>query len=150
MRALILFVIGIAFGTAGGFLAAGGLGDTAHAHDHAGHADASHDHDSLTPWDGPAPELQLDLTPDTGSALNLHILTSGFAFTPEAVNGSPLPGTGHAHVYVNGVKVARAYGPYMHLPDVPHGAVIRVTLNANDHTVWGLSGQPIATEVAAP
>lgn len=148
MRALILFLIGIAFGTAGGFLVAGGLGEP--SHDHAGHTDVSHDHSTLTIWEGAAPDLQLALFPDTGTAQNLQIVTNGFTFTPEDVNGPPVAGSGHAHVYINGEKIARAYSAYMHLANVPEGATVRVTLNANNHTVWGIDGQPIAAEVTVP
>lgn len=149
MRALLLFVIGLLFGGAGGFLIGGGLGETP-GHDHAGHADAAHTHENATEWNGATPTLSLALMPDTGTNLNLHILADGFAFDPIAVNGDAVQGTGHAHVYVNGVKVARAYGPFMHLEDVPEGATIRVTLNANDHSLWVKDGSPLAAEVTAP
>lgn len=148
MRALILFVIGLIFGITGGFLAAGGLGPS--SHDHAGHSDAAHDHSSLTPWQGDAPRLDLIALPDMNGAINLHILTTDFVFAPEQVNGPVTNGTGHAHVYVNGEKIMRAYGAWLHLPDVQSGATIRVTLNANDHSGWSVDGQPIAAEIAAP
>jgi len=51
---------------------------------------------------------------------------------------------------VNGEKVMRAYGAWVHLPDVPNGATIRVTLNANDHSGWAVDGLPLAAEVTAP
>lgn len=148
MRALILFFIGLVFGGAGGFLAAGGMGSD--GHDHAGHSDASHVHSTLVAWEGPAPRLDLALSPDTGDAQNLHIMTEGFIFAPEEANGPSRTGTGHAHVYVNGEKIMRAYGAWVHLADVPANAVIRVTLNANDHSGWGLDGQPIAAEITSP
>ena len=148
MRALILLVIGLIFGATGGFLAAGGLG--ASHHDHAGHGDAGHDHSALTAWEGAAPTLDLAVSPDIGSAVNLQILTTGFTFAPEQVNGPVTPQTGHVHIYIDGEKVRRAYSEWVHLTDVPSGAVIRVTLNANDHTGWSLNGVPIAAEVAAP
>jgi hypothetical protein len=148
MRALILFLIGLAFGGAGGFLAAGGLG--APAHDHAGHDDAGHDHSTLTEWQGVPPALSVALTRDAADGLNLMIAATGFAFAPERVDGPAMAGTGHAHVYVDGAKVARAYGPWMYLTGVPAGAVVRVTLNANDHTQWAIGGMPLASEGIAP
>ena len=147
MRSLVLFVIGLVFGTTFGFLLGGGLGDVDHAHDHAGHADTDHDHSALVAWEGEPPRLTLALSPDMGGARNLHIITEGFVFAPEQVNGPNTPGTGHAHVYVNGEKVMRAYGAWVHLEHAPEGATIRVTLNANDHSGWGLDGAPIAAEV---
>ena len=150
MRSLVLFVIGVFFGTAFGFLLGGGVAGSGHAHDHAGHSDASHDHGNLVPWEGTPPTLALALSPDAEGAQDLHIMTEGFLFAPEQVNGPNTPGTGHAHVYVNGEKVMRAYGAWVHLDNVPEKATIRVTLNSNDHSGWGLDGMPIAAEVTAP
>jgi hypothetical protein len=82
--------------------------------------------------------------------MNLHIMVQGFTFAPELVNGPITPAAGHAHVYVNGEKVARAYGPYLLLSGVETGDVVRVTLNANDHTTWGLDGMPLAAETIVP
>jgi hypothetical protein len=82
--------------------------------------------------------------------LNLHILTEGFVFAPEQVNGPTSQGVGHAHVYVNGEKIMRAYSAWVHLTDVPAGATVRVTLNANDHSGWAFEGDPIAAEAIAP
>lgn len=147
MRALLLFLIGLAFGFGSGFLIGGGLGEGNHSHDHAGHSDAAHDHATLTEWTGEAPGLSLILTPDMGDARNLEIITTGFAFDPRNVNGTVTPGTGHAHVYVNGTKITRAYAPFVHLENVKPGDIIRVTLNANDHSAWGLNKMPIAKEV---
>lgn len=147
MRLLLLFVIGLIFGFGGGFLAGGGLGETGHHHDHAGHAHDAHDHDDLLEWTGPAPTIQLGLKADTGNALNLLIDVAGFTFTPERVNQESQAGTGHAHVYVNGDKIGRAYGKWFLVPLVLPGDVIRVTLNADDHSQWAKDGSPLAAEI---
>ena len=148
MRALLLFVIGLAFGTAGGFLIAGGMG--APAHDHASHSDPSHDPADMIPWgDLPDPAPSLTVTPDAAGA-NVFIATNGFRFAPEAANGPAVPGEGHAHVYVNGEKVMRVYGPWLHLDGVSSGDVIRVTLNANSHAVYAGPKGPLAAEVTVP
>lgn len=149
MRAILLFIIGLTFGFGAGFLTGGGMGHTA-GHDHAGHADAGHDMMAVTAWEGAPPVLSLTLTPDMGRDFNLRITADGFTFDPENVNAPTTAGTGHAHVYVNGEKVARAYSPYMHLTNVPEGAIVRVTLNTNEHGHWGLDGEPIAAEITAP
>lgn len=101
-------------------------------------------HNSLTEVEAPAPTLELTLHPDGAQSRNLHLAVTGFAFAPEAVNGSHVPGRGHAHIYVNDVKFARAYAPWVHLDALPKGRhVIRVTLNANDHSQLAHSGKPI-------
>lgn len=151
MRPLMLFVIGLVFGTGLGFMLAGGVPTP--PHDHGGHTDTSADHmahDTLTDWTGPAPALSLALTPDMDGAMNLHIIADGFTFTPQDVNTAPVPGTGHAHVYVNGTKIGRAYGAWFQIPQIAPGDVVRVTLNANDHTLWATAGQPVAAEVTVP
>jgi len=144
-----MLIIGLTFGFGSGFLFAGGQGESGHAHDHAGHGDKAHDHSALTQWEGEAPGLSLRLTGDMGNARNLEVITTGFTFDPRNVNGAAVAGTGHAHIYVNGEKVARAYSPFTHLDFILPGDVIRVTLNANDHTGWGLGETPIATEITA-
>jgi hypothetical protein len=161
MRALLLFVIGLVFGGAFGFLASGTMEmsshhgpndadhDMADAHDHASHADKAHDHSALTSWptDVAVPTLSLSVTDDGPTSRNLHIMAKGYEWTPEQVNGAMTTG-GHAHVYINGLKVARAYGPWLHLEGFPtDGPVtVRVTFNANDHSGWAVDGVPLAIE----
>ena len=68
------------------------------------------------------------------SGWNLHIETENFSFSPENASLAHIDGEGHAHVYINGVKLGRFYGPWVHLDDLPEGEVtVEVTLNANDH-----------------
>lgn len=149
MRLLLLFIIGLTFGFGGGFLVGGGMGESSHAHDHAGHDHGDHEQ-TLAEWTGPPANLSLDLTRDMGNAMNLNIQADGFTFTPETVNTDPTPGTGHAHIYLNGEKIGRAYSPWFHIETVLPGDVIRVTLNADDHAPWGVDGQPIAAEITSP
>ena len=149
MRLLVLFFIGLTFGFGGGFLVGGGMGESRHGHDHGGHEHAAHDLE-IQQWEGPPAYLTLRLKPDTGNAMNLHIRTIGFSFTPETVNSDPTPGKGHAHVYLNGEKIGRAYSPWYHIETVLPGDVIRVTLNADNHAPWGNDGTPIAAEINYP
>jgi hypothetical protein len=98
----------------------------------------------------PVPTVQVEAFEDAKGGYNIHVRTTNYTFTPEAVNESPVPNTGHAHVYVNGVKVARLYGEWFNLPgDLFHEGenLIEVTLNANDHSEWALGGEHIAALV---
>ena len=147
MRLLLLFVIGLMFGFGGGFLVAGGMGESSHAHDHGGHNHGGDGAAEVAPWEGPPVDLQIGFRPDVGNGLNLQIKADGFTFTPERVNKDPLAGSGHAHVYINGEKVGRIYGNWAHLPLVLPGDVVRVTLNADNHMPWGIDGEPIAAEL---
>lgn len=148
MRLLLLFIIGLTFGFGSGFLVAGGMGPS--SHDHAGHSDMDHDMSALVEWEGPTAYVALALTPDTDNAMNLNIKTVGFNFTPQMVNSDPISGTGHAHIYLNGEKIGRAYSNWFHIESTQSGDVIRVTLNANNHAPWGANGQPFATEITVP
>lgn len=75
------------------------------------------------------------MTPDAKSGFNVE--TTNWTWAPENVNAAALPNQGHAHLYVDGVKVARLYGPWYHLDGLapgPHD--ITVTLNANNHAEY--------------
>ena len=81
---------------------------------------------------------------DSG-AVNVHIMAEGWRWAPEEVNQEYTPGAGHAHIYVDGVKINRVYGPYYHLTGLEPGRrEIRVTLNANSHADLLLNDQPVA------
>ena len=108
-------------------------------------AAASHDHE--TPLDLPAgpgaPSLSVEATPDPSSGWNLHLETGNFAFSPEHASTDHVPGEGHAHVYIDGVKLGRFYGPWLHLPAQEPGTEVRVTLNANDHRLLAVGGDRV-------
>ncbi|WP_135504293.1 hypothetical protein [Roseovarius aestuariivivens] len=156
-KVFIFLFIGLFFGFGAGFLvaAASGMKVEGHAHEgDAAHDHSAHDHglggsahDTMTEVEGPAPALMLTVHPDGAQSRNLHIGVTHFTFDPEGVNGPHVPGHGHAHVYVNGIKQPRAYGPWMQLHALPNGTHdIRVTLNANDHSALAKDGQPIEAQ----
>src|SRR5215510_1606955 len=64
----------------------------------------------------PIPGIALRLTRDAADGFNLALDVSNFTFTPERVNTPNEQNTGHAHLYINGQKIARLYSPWMHLP----------------------------------
>ncbi len=153
-KTLIFLVIGLIFGAGLGYLVAATVGvghrdvaqgaDTIHDHSAHDHGQGAHDHDKLTEVIGLAPTLSLVLHPDGRQSRNLEMVVENFTFDPQAVNGAHVEGHGHAHVYVNGIKLARAYGPWLHLQALPIGTHdIRVTLNANDHSALAVNGTPV-------
>ncbi len=161
-RSLALVLIGLVFGGGIGFVVAAGAGVTLNGHDHAAHGSAAtvaghasgraHDHEM--PHDLPegpqAPAVVVTLTPDPASGWNLHATTTNFRFAPEKAGQPHVSGEGHAHVYVDGKKIARLYGPWLHIPALPDGATVTVTLNANDHRPLAVGGAPVAHEIDAP
>ena len=53
---------------------------------------------------------------------------------------------GHAHLYVNGKKIQRVYGRYVHLPKTlfkPGTNSISVTLNNHGHMHWTVGGKKL-------
>ena len=92
------------------------------------------------------PQLSVKVVPDMKSGYNLHLQTEHFTFVPDRANSEPIQNEGHAHLYINNEKVARLYGPWFHLDDhhLTEGVnVMRVTLNAHDHSEWAINQQPI-------
>ncbi|MFI5763260.1 cupredoxin domain-containing protein [Streptomyces sp. NPDC051563] len=102
-----------------------------------------------------APEVRLAARPDSEDGWNLQLTVTNFHFTPDSVGGAALPGAGHAHLELDGRKLARLYGPWFHLPaaQVPSGGphTLTVRLYADDHTAWAVAGKPVeATLQLAP
>jgi hypothetical protein len=92
-----------------------------------------------------APTVSLEVTEDPASGWNVHVVTGDFQFAPERL-GQVRPQEGHAHLFLDGEKIARLYGAWYHLSDarVPAGKhELSVSLNANDHTVWAVDGEAI-------
>lgn len=102
-----------------------------------------------------APEVRLTARPDSEDGWNLQLAVANFHFTPDSTGGAALPGAGHAHLELDGRKLARLYGPWFHLPaaQVPEGGTrtLTVRLYADDHTAWAVAGKPVeATIQLAP
>lgn len=103
-----------------------------------------------TPIDLPIPSAVVHLQADGVDGYNLFLETRNYRFTPENVGADPVANEGHAHLYVNGQKVARLYSPWRHLPQSLFQEGInrlQVELNANDHSIWGIVGEPIGADV---
>lgn len=98
----------------------------------------------------PAPFLRIRLSPDMMDGFNVFLETRDFRFTPQNLGTTIVANEGHAHLYVNGEKVARMYSPWHHLPAkaLREGLNrIEVEFSANDHSVWGVAGEPIGADV---
>ena len=150
---LPLLVIGLIFGGGIGFTIAAANGITLDGHDHsahgaAGHGGMEHGETLVLEPSATAPILAVTVTEDPMAGYNLHILTENFVFSPQNASLDHVAGEGHAHVYINGVKLGRFYGPWVHLDHLPEGEVtIEVTLNANDHRTLAVGDRPLARSV---
>ncbi|WP_444929631.1 hypothetical protein ACJJIF_17830 [Microbulbifer sp. SSSA002] len=120
---------------------------TAQQGHHAGHNGDQHPIVEI-PLHRAAPRIELDIRRDTMSGYNLHIDCDRFELESpryaDAASAKFLEG--HAHLYINGKKIQRIYGPDLHLPDKlfkPGFNQITVTLNAHDHSTWSRAGKRI-------
>ncbi len=109
---------------------------TTEPHDHT-----SHHHG---PVESSGMSVDINLEVDAASGVNLEIVPTGFEFTPRNVNLDHIDGEGHAHVYVNGVKLGRVYDRWVHIDGLePGDHNIAVTLNANTHADYTSGGAPV-------
>ena len=146
-RSLALLLIGLLLGGGIGFFLAAANNVALDGHHHHEADRTSHGRTIDLPAGPGAPTLDFRVAKDAASGWNLHVVTTGFRFAPESVNAPHRPGEGHAHVYVDGKKLARIYGPRFHLGALPPGEVtLSVTLNANDHSALAIAGRPLKAE----
>lgn len=98
-------------------------------------------------WDGKKnPTLKLVVTKDPMSGFNIQIKTKNFKWSPQRASMAHVPGEGHAHIYVDDVKIGRVYGEWYHLATsnlnlTPGPHTIRVDLNGNDHAPYIFKGK---------
>lgn len=91
-----------------------------------------------------APAISMTVTKDAKAGWNLSLQADNFTFAPDQVNTPHAANTGHAHLYIDGVKTARLYAPHFHIPDLPPGRhEITVNLNSNDHAFYVSGGSRI-------
>jgi hypothetical protein len=94
------------------------------------------------------PVLNIIAKPDSSSGWNIQVLITNFRFSPENAGKKHVPGQGHAHLYVDGKKVARLYSPWFHLaPLSPGKHTLAVTLNANSHEEYAFKGNSISQQI---
>ncbi|MDE0265036.1 MAG: hypothetical protein OXJ37_21725 [Bryobacterales bacterium] len=98
----------------------------------------------------PTPSMRIHMDADSMDGFNIFLETQNFRFTPQSVDTLPVSNEGHAHLYVNGEKVARMYSPWHHLSSkLLRDGINRleVEFSTNDHSVWAVAGVPIGADV---
>lgn len=81
---------------------------------------------------------------DDSGNVSVEVITEGWLWTPENVDGEHVPGEGHAHIYVDDVKIDRMYGPSYDLEGLQPGErQVRVTLNTNSHSELTYDGKAV-------
>ncbi len=116
--------------------------------DFSRHANMDHGIIDIT-YDSIIPQIEkLVVFKDPLTGWNLHVQTKNFRFTPENENKKHIPGEGHAHLKINGNKIARLYGNWFHISELEKNEnEIEVTLNANSHAAMMINNTPIAKKI---
>lgn len=124
-----------------------------HMHGHEANGEHAHSHSHSVTYEvtdsSLVPMVDFSLEQDPAGGWNVQITTENFEFTPENVNKENVLGEGHAHIYIDGEKIARVYGSWYHIANVePGDREVRVTLNANNHAEYSFEGEIIqATKI---
>lgn len=114
------------------------------------HSEDSHSHSETYEVGDAAliPSVELMVMEDEKSGWNVTLTTENFTFTPENVNGEHVDNEGHAHIWVDGEKLARIYSESYHIDDLGEGEhEISVTLNTNKHADYTVDGETIMDTV---
>ena len=91
----------------------------------------------------PTPTISFNITPDTLGGYDVQVMTTNFTFTPEHLDGAPVPGEGHVHLYIDNDLIIML-GPWYHIDILTPGAhTIRVGLFNNDHSAYNANGANI-------
>ena len=137
------YIVGVALlavGFFGGYLATGPFDSSERAPENA---EGSMVHATLVdvPGGAVAPTIDLEVLKDPKSGWNARITTTDFQFAPEKASTEHVFGEGHAHIYIDGVKINRVYGEWYHLGVLSEGEhEVRAELSANDHSTYAVSG----------
>lgn len=123
-----------------------------HAESHEGiifHASMDHGYIDMSS-DSIIPEIKkLKVVKDPMSGWNLHFETNNFRFAPENAGRKHTPGEGHAHLLINGNKVARIYSNWFHIPELGYEIFeLELTLNANSHASMRIYEKPISIKLS--
>jgi len=95
------------------------------------------------------PQIKLELLADKMDGFNLELILKNYELGPPNPINKTDSGVveGHAHLYINGTKVQRVYGPYVHLPRhlfIDGVNKLSVSLNDHNHQAWQLnSGEDV-------
>lgn len=108
--------------------------------DHSGHGDGG------MVMAGNMPTLSISAT-ETETGWLIRSDTTNFRFAPEAMDGPHVPGEGHGHLYIGGIKIMRVTAPEVTIGALPQGEhKLRITLNTNDHKAYANSGEIVSAQ----
>ncbi|MEY8829930.1 copper chaperone PCu(A)C [Sedimentitalea sp. XS_ASV28] len=92
----------------------------------------------------PLPQVGIAVEPD-GDGWRVRVQADDFTFAPDLVDEAHVPGTGHGHLYLGGLKLQRLYEPEARIGALPPGKhQVRVTLSTNDHRAYVVDDLPVS------
>lgn len=94
----------------------------------------------------PKPSISIATQPKPDkSGWHINAEVANFEFSKALLDGDHLPGTGHGHIYLNGLKLGRVFEPNIDIGQLPVGIhVIRITLNTNNHQAYMVGGKLVS------
>ena len=96
-----------------------------------------HGEPTEVPTEVPKPSVAISVTPDAKAGWNLQVTTGNFVFAPWNASRDVVWGEGHAHLYIDDVKIGRLYGEWYHIGDLDAGShQVKVTLMATTTRTW--------------
>lgn len=98
------------------------------------------------------PTIGLQITKDSMGGWDVFAPTTNFTFSPEHLNGAPVQGEGHIHLYIDNYLIIML-SPWYHIDSLSKGThVIKVGLFNNDHSAYQINGVQIeaTTTVVGP
>lgn len=88
----------------------------------------------ILPDTAPPPQVDVQVQANGDGRFLLTLDTTGFIFTDICVTDANAVPVGHAHIHLDGVKVAAAYAPIVEIGPVSPGThKINVVLRGQDH-----------------
>ncbi len=111
---------------------------------HAGQGAMQHDN-AIGVEEDLAPSVEI-IPPETISADGFDVILAvdNFDFVMAADDASHQPNQGHAHIYLNGLKLGRMYEDRFRVGALTPGEYrLRVGLNTNDHRPYEVSGSTV-------
>ena len=95
--------------------------------------------------DGPVPQMTLALEPAANGATLVRLEVENFTFDPGSDTPEHVPGHGHGHLYLDGLKLQRMYTSEALIGALPQGDYeVKVELNSNLHVPYRDTNGPVA------
>ena len=119
---------------------------TTPAHAHTSGATSVHEIAQET-----APRATLEIQKDPTGGFNVQVVTTNFKWRPEMASMKHVPGEGHAHVYLDGLKIMRIYNEWFHLNTYQFSTkageqLLSIEFVANDHAPYTVNGMPVGAQ----